>query len=131
DRRVAQAEGIAAEGQRDGEREHQADRLADQEHRQRRDPPALEAAEEVGDPPGEARAQAEDYPEHSRSRRRSPPTLKRAEIAISPGRRASTSVQGPCAPTQASPELTVQYAVWWRRTRNEPGLAAARVKLAG
>ena len=46
------------------QRQHESHRLADEQHGEGGDPPALQAAEEVRDPPGDARAEPERYPEH-------------------------------------------------------------------
>ena len=48
--------------------DRQADQLGPDQHVQQRQPPALEAAEEVGEPPGDAGAEGEEEGDHSPDR---------------------------------------------------------------
>src|SRR3954447_5941723 len=110
-RQVPGAQRVTTCGDGEGERQHQADRLAHPEHGEGRHGPAPEAAQEGRGPPRPARRERQRYPELSESRRRRPPTLKWAATSIAPGRRTSNRVQSPSRSTQALPEVTVQYGV--------------------
>ena len=107
DRGIAPAQRVAAGSHREHQRQDEPHRLADEQHGEGGDPPALQAPEEVGDPPGDARAEPERYAEHCPSPNR-PSRLNRAATVTVPGLRTATSVHSPSRSTHASPEVTVQ-----------------------
>ena len=108
DRRLLRGQLVAPERERDHHRQDEADRLAHEQHRERRDAAALKPAEEVGDAPGDAGEQSERYAEQWLSRPRAPPRLGFASTRITDGSRTRTRVHSPAGSTQASPRVTCQ-----------------------
>ena len=56
---------LLADDERERDQQRERDALRDEQDRERRALPALEAAEEVGEPPAQRRAEAERDGEHS------------------------------------------------------------------